>query len=819
MVTLLKPGSIEYPEDVGKEIIPVSYVLDFIGRRLNDKTMSMENRILFLKAMTASGKSTTIPPLLYTEFTLGLYKFLARDIEINRSDIRKIICTQPRIYTAQDIPINIVKDKYYHPFKMGYDIGYQTGIATERPIRMSGLLFCTLQVLTQQLKIMSDDTFMSMYKFIIIDEAHERSIALDTTLFELKNFMKRNAENSKCPYVIIMSATFDPDHYARYFEVDPAKTKIVVRGYSFPVETHWPKKTIPNFAQGANECIKEIVKYEKENPNEGGGNILIFIPGIAAATAVTDAIKKTCIENNFRILNINREAQNAQTNDFRLLNVPIENMPHHPKKKVIIGTNIVETGATLPDLKYVIDCGWSNISEYNPWYNIEALVLKPAAQSMILQRRGRVGRKGPGIFYPLYPEEIFKKLVEIQFPDIIREDCTELVLDIIARLCIGHSEGILSSKLDMLDNPGAVALNRAYFKLVALGFIREHDSKTGSEESDDIKETEQKNDDIKETEQKNITEGEASSASVAEVRRTEKAEPAKPWSTEGARYRITNIGRLASKLTMKLSVEDIKMIMSGYAWGISIIDLVVMGVMNQYDTREFLINNSVDPKDLAARNLEYSKYEEVLEIAFGVPKSKYIFEYYNMLFCDEFINNLVIYTAFKKKFRQESYNLVRLKEWADKTGIVYDGMVKIIQQIDETINNMILAGMNIFYNYDKRLEVQLVTSSIQEYKTSDLILGYKQCIYEGFKLNVALWNSEKQKYVTREGLEFSYSFYGVYFNNWKKDGFTEKDPVIPHRIIYDSLALAYKRHKNRYDVNPGRISIMDGFIFDDPYLI
>jgi HrpA-like RNA helicase len=720
MITLLKPGSIEYPPGVGEEIIPVSYVLKFIGERL--KGRGLESRILLLKAMTASGKSTTIPPLLYTEFTLGLYKYLPQDVQIDRSDKRRIICTQPRVITAQDIPIDIAANKFYHSFKIGYDIGYQTGIASERPVR-SGLLFCTLQVLTQQIKLLPNDVFMQMYKFIIIDEAHERSLALDTTLFELKNFMQRNADDPRCPYLIIMSATFDPDHYGRYFGVNPDACKIIVRGFSYPVETCWLSRPVGLYED-------EIARILREEIKEPQGDILIFVPGAAAYMRVVSKIEKICKEKRYVILNINRETINTNAVDKKNLSRPLSAIPGNPVRRVIIGTNVVETGVTLPDLKYVIDPGWVNVSEYNPWYGLECLIIKPAAQSMILQRKGRVGRKGPGTFYPLYTEATFAELREIQYPDVVKEDCTELILDIINRLCQTQEEGIKPENIDMLDNPGAVAVHRAFYKLFTLGFIEKN----------------------------------------------------------GELWRVTRLGRMAAKLTTRLKVEDVKMIMAGYAWNVAVIDLITIGVMNQFGRMK----------------IEAKIFDELLELVFD-SNEKYLFEYYKIMFCDEFMDNLVVYTGIRRKFKKLGYDIVKIKKWIEDSGLSYDSIVMIMETIDDTVTSFVMTGLNVFYNYDQRLEMQT-----PDYKSNDYIITFKQCIYEGFKLNLAVWNGKS--YQTREGLEFNYSF--------NLPRLEEKEPVIPKRLLYNSVNLTYnQRGGGKYMIAPGLVSIIDGYVFDDPYYI
>src|SRR6185369_2792690 len=95
-----------------------------------------------------------------------------------------------------------------------------------------------------------DAEIMGRYQFILVDEAHERSRDSDVTLMLLRNFYERNAGNPRLPFLLLMSATFDPARYAAYFRVGPENV-VKVKGRAYPIETHWPAQGVNDYPAGA----------------------------------------------------------------------------------------------------------------------------------------------------------------------------------------------------------------------------------------------------------------------------------------------------------------------------------------------------------------------------------------------------------------------------------------------------------------------------------------------------------------------------------------------------------------------------------------
>jgi HrpA-like RNA helicase len=72
-------------------------------------------------------------------------------------------------------------------------------------------------------------------------------------------------------------------------------------------------------------------------------------------------------------------------------------------RKVIVATNIAESSLTVPDVRYVVDCGLMRESQYDPTTQLESLQTVLASKASTTQRCGRAGRLGPGLAFVLYP--------------------------------------------------------------------------------------------------------------------------------------------------------------------------------------------------------------------------------------------------------------------------------------------------------------------------------------------------------------------------------------------------------------------------------
>ena len=73
-------------------------------------------------------------------------------------------------------------------------------------------------------------------------------------------------------------------------------------------------------------------------------------------------------------------------------------------RKVVIATNIAETGITIPDVVYVIDCGKVKEIRYMETSQMSSLEEVFVSKASARQRQGRAGRVQEGICFRLYTQ-------------------------------------------------------------------------------------------------------------------------------------------------------------------------------------------------------------------------------------------------------------------------------------------------------------------------------------------------------------------------------------------------------------------------------
>jgi len=511
--TLLVKGSLKdyngnkSKNEAYKDIVPIDYILDKLNTMLNK--VGIQNRVLLVKAMTASGKSTALPGSIYTKFCANV-----------RGNKRGLICTQPRTITA----INNVTDiiKHYDHLILGKTIGWSTKFNKLRPLRW-GFLSATTGTLTMQLKSLTDEEIMSKYQFILIDEVHERRIETDMALYYLNKFIQRNSSNPLCPVVILMSATFTPEPFLNFFGVS-FDNFIYVEGRSYPIETHWLEEK--HFNKTNFKAAAEIV-HDIHN-REYKGDILIFVTGLQEINMMSSElydINKKIVKIGkipFNVSAINKDSVSSNSIDYQnALFIPIakqsttiDGTEYKVNRKVIISTNIAETGLTINGLGHVIDLGFTKTIINMSTHNTSGLIRIVAPQSSVAQRKGRVGRVSKGDFYPIYTEDTWNHMLGEVRPDIITDDPTNMILSVI------NEKPIKLGEINLLTQLTDQSMTQIIERLYKLGFIH--------------------------------------------IRSQDDRLVAQP------------ITKFAELLSTEIDLESIRMIFAGFYWNVSIIELITI---------------------------------------------------------------------------------------------------------------------------------------------------------------------------------------------------------------------------------------------------
>ena len=756
-ITLLRKGSLvarmgEDQEELDN-IVPLTYIMNWIGKKLDNKVASsMSDRVIILLSKTGSGKSSSIAPTLYLNF-FNKYR-------------KQIVITQPRVLTTIEIPKDISNIANYKvPNKEGLSIelyrnlGYQTQEFVQKT-KEKGILFCTTGILLQFLKNMSDEKFIKKFKFVIIDEAHDRSLDVDLVLLLMKRLIKRNLSKNP-PFLILMSATLNVEQYSKYFNT---KTVFEVNGMSKPIEVIYPSVDVDDIYTKTCEIVSKLEEYEKKNPSEvfdkGIRDVIIFMPAPASINRMVSALSKLngSLKKKILPVSITSADINGGTDNLRIimedpfkLKVEIDGKLVPAYRRIIVSTNVAETGLTLPTLRYCIDTALQFTSEFNPRYGLNITMTKPTTSSMSLQRKGRVGRKYAGVFYPLFTEQTFNNMIKDNTPSIAVEDITSHMLALLTSEPIADINRL--PVYDMLSPPSDDSINYSLEKLYTLGAI----DSTGN---------------------------------------------------------VTKLGSMLNKFR-KINIESCKMILSGLVYGASIKELVCLACLLNVRKSEILL----DKRDTGITPFETGiLFDELYEIGSTFENSKCDTLNFNrvkaklLIGCD-MLELLLIYQRFSAK--AVSLSVRELRDWAASKGLNYYKLCKLTESIDEVYWQMLeQLKINPISETSQRTELYQTlkrSSDINNTELVDAVIKLKQCIYEGYKNNMLIWNEDANSFQTRSGLNVVVNSKITSRLSYQKLGaqFEQDRPLV---IIYKELLTRQDLKTGRFQHEASLVSVMDGFV-------
>ncbi|KAI1736406.1 P-loop containing nucleoside triphosphate hydrolase protein [Xylaria scruposa] len=393
-----------------------------------------KSQILVFVGETGSGKTTQIPQyVIYDELPHLNHKMVA--------------CTQPRRVAAMSVAQRVADEL---DVNLGEEVGYSIRFE-DKTSSKTILKYMTDGMLLREAM---HDHNMSRYSCIILDEAHERTLATDILMALLKDITRRRSDLK----LIVMSATLDAQKFQRYFFDAPL---LVVPGRTHPVEIFYTPEPEKDYVEGAIRTVLQIHAGEAE------GDILLFLTG-------EEEIEDTCRKISLEVDELVRETDCGPMAVYPLYGT----LPPHqqqrifdpapapfkkggrPGRKCIISTNIAETSLTIDGIVYVVDPGFSKQKIYNPRLRVESLLVSAISKASAQQRAGRAGRTKPGKCFRLYTEKAFKEeLIEQTYPEILRSNLANTVLEL-------KKLGVVDLvHFDLMDPPAPETMMRALEEL------------------------------------------------------------------------------------------------------------------------------------------------------------------------------------------------------------------------------------------------------------------------------------------------------------------------------------------------------------------
>lgn len=396
-----------------------------------------DNQTIVLVGETGSGKTTQIPQWCVEYAT--------------SKGTKKVSCTQPRRVAAMSVAQRVSEEM---DVVLGQEVGYSIRFE-DCSCQKTVLKYMTDGMLLREAM---SDPMLENYQVILLDEAHERTLATDILMGVLKEVIRQRPDLK----LVVMSATLDAGKFQQYFDNAPLMN---VPGRTHPVEIFYTPEPERDYLEAAIRTVIQIHMCE-----EIEGDILMFLTG-------QEEIEEACKR-------IKREIDTLGPDVGDLKCIPLystlppnlqqrifENAP--PKKsngaigrKVVVSTNIAETSLTIDGVVFVIDPGFAKQKVYNPRVRVESLLVSPISKASAQQRAGRAGRTKPGKCFRLYTEKAYKnEMQENTYPEILRSNLGTVVLQLKK---LGIDDLV---HFDFMDPPAPETLMRALELLHYLGAL------------------------------------------------------------------------------------------------------------------------------------------------------------------------------------------------------------------------------------------------------------------------------------------------------------------------------------------------------------
>lgn len=197
------------------------------------------------------------------------------------------------------------------------------------------------------------------------------------------------------------------------------------------------------------DLIVDLLIYIDKNANEltnpverEDAAILVFLPGMPEIQKLSNYLLHNdyfCREEQFQILSLHSVLQSSEAAKA------FDKAPDG-FRKIVLSTNIAETGVTIPDVVFVVDTGRVKQQTYFESTSTSSLKEQFVSQAEATQRRGRAGRVQPGVCFHLFTEKRFDNdFKKTPLPELLRSSLSEIILSMLSR---GMQADTLNEALD-----------------------------------------------------------------------------------------------------------------------------------------------------------------------------------------------------------------------------------------------------------------------------------------------------------------------------------------------------------------------------------
>lgn len=450
-----------------------------------------QEQVVIICGETGCGKSTQVPSFLLEH-------------QLSQGKPCKVYCTEPRRISAISLARRVSEELGEGKGDIGSPrslVGYSIRLEAKTS-KETRLVYATTGIVMRMLEGSNE---LKEITHLVLDEVHERSIDSDFLLIVLKKLLTKRKDLK----VILMSATVDAERFSNYF----GGAKVLnVPGRTFPVNVNYLEdaveltghtidkrvkekiinldddevdnsepdsslkpellKTLQNYSPRTRNTLSQMDEYQidfdlivqvisrvatDQSYIDFSKAILVFLPGIAEIRTLNDMLLgDRFFQTNWMVYPMHSTIASEDQEAAFLI-------PPAGHRKIVLATNIAETGITIPDVTCVIDTGKHREMRFDERRQLSRLIDTFISRANAKQRRGRAGRVQEGLCFHLFTKYRHDSILsDQQTPEMLRLSLQDLAIRV--KICkIGGIEETLS---EALDPPSAKNIRRAVDALV-----------------------------------------------------------------------------------------------------------------------------------------------------------------------------------------------------------------------------------------------------------------------------------------------------------------------------------------------------------------
>ena len=453
-------------------------------------------QVTIISAETGAGKSTQTPTYIL-EHALSH----GRDCRIFVSQPRRISAITLAKRVSEEL--GEVRVEIGSSLSMvGYAIRLETKVSTSTRIT-----FGTTGVL---LRMLESSHQLDHITHLILDEIHERTMDLDLLFIVIKRMLVRRPSLK----IILMSATVQAAKFVQYFEGAQA---LQIPGRTFPVEVRYledavelTKNTWSKQHERSLPASEDELEAQDDQKNDRVKALTLGLEGyskqtksllstfdeyhieydlitaLAAAIATSAAYKKYSkailifmpgIAEIRRLYNIiSAHPTFSHECEIHMLHSSFSSedleraflVPSSGMRKIVIATNIAETGITIPDVTAVIDTCKEKTMRFDERRQLSKLTESFISRSSSRQRRGRAARVQDGLCFHMVTRYRFDNIMaEEHVPEMLRLSLQDPIL----RIKVWDLGDIETTLAQAIDPPNIKNTRRAIIALQDAGAL------------------------------------------------------------------------------------------------------------------------------------------------------------------------------------------------------------------------------------------------------------------------------------------------------------------------------------------------------------